>query len=154
MKRSVWTPDARVLCCTCHGPKNLRDGKDLPAKTWAEFNSPPDTSGPLGRETTCTECGDAVWLYDVDVALLNNLRAGLPRTWNARLDQTGGMNVALNFEVNGKSYTIFSDEEDDTFTNVILTRRTTNEHEEYDYENLGTILCDPKDVVYAVTMDM
>lgn len=152
MKRSVWTPTAQVLCCTCHGPNNLRDGKPLPPNVLAEFNSPPEPC-PLGRETKCTECGDAVWCYDVDVALLNNLRLDLPRTWNARLHQTGGMNVALDFEANGKQYTIFPDEDDDTFSNVLFCSRTTTEDEDT-YEDLGTILRDPKEVVYAVSMDL
>lgn len=154
MKRGTWTPDARVLCSTCHGPNNLRNGKPIPEDQWKEFDSPPDAAFlASGGATSCSECGEETWLGDRDVVLLKNLADGLPRKWNPTLQQTGGMNVALDFEYDGKYYTVFPDDNDQTFRYVSLARRRNLPHGEVEYENMcSSIRALPATIVYQIVM--
>lgn len=106
----LFTPQADVLCYKCHGPKwrTPEPRSDIPeyGMLCIPFVSMPDTL----RVTWCDSCGCQIGLRD-DVAMLNNLRMELPLGWYPRLDQTGGMCVALSMEISNVLYMIYAEDE-------------------------------------------
>lgn len=88
----IWTPWAKVLCFTCHGP----DMEGRPGKISAEvFTAATTPSVPCDGVTTwCDKCGARCIIKDRDdVARLHNMILALPTP--CYLEQTGGMCVSL-----------------------------------------------------------
>lgn len=102
----IWTPSARVVCATCHGPDSERGSGPI-WKTPEEYRTACEGDIEVTEDeiaTTCQECGKAI-VIDPDVGVLREIQR---RTEVGTMEQTGGMCSGLRIERPGSRFLFVS----------------------------------------------
>lgn len=128
--RGIWTPEAKVLCISCHGPRVWNGRPVMSEEAWQQRTKPVQADADEA-EARCDRCGRGV-VVAKEVAALQGVclalrAAGLSR---AAMEQTGGMCAAVLIPMqDGGRVQVYADEAADGVFVVAMAKPDADEED-------------------------